>query len=106
MGAEVTVVTDALLDEAAKWRDLSDQVAPVRNAADGLGLGVTAFFIGDMNALVHSQAYNDFQEFMVTVLSGAAVEFDQVAGALVKIAKEYDKADAFASLDLNQIYSA
>ncbi|WP_144122484.1 hypothetical protein [Catellatospora sichuanensis] len=106
MGAEVTVVTDALLDEAAKWRDLSDQVAPVKNAADSLELGVTAFFIGDLNALVHSQAYHDFQDFMVTVLSGAVVEFDQLAGALVKIAKEYDKADAIVSLDLNQIYSA
>ncbi|GIF98129.1 hypothetical protein [Catellatospora citrea] len=106
MGAEVTVVTDALVDEAAKWRDLADQVAPVRDAADGLDLGVTAFFIGDQNALVHSRAYDDFQDFMVTVLSGAAVEFDQLAGALVKIAKEYDKADAIVSLDLNQIYSA
>lgn len=106
MGVEVSVVTDALLDEAAKWRDLSDQVAPVRDAADGLDLGMTAFFIGDLNAGVHAQAYADFQAFMVTVLSGAVVEFDQVAGALTRIAKEYDRADAIVSLDLNSIYTA
>lgn len=105
MGAEVTVVTDALLDEAAKWRDLSDQAAPIRGAAEGLSLGVTAFFIGDLNATVHQQAYDDFQAFMVTVLGGAVVEFDQVAGALTRIAKEYDKADAIVSLDLNKIYT-
>lgn len=107
MGQEVTVVTDAVLDEAKKWRDLSDRMEPIKQAADGLDLSASAFFIGaDVSFVAQSQAYNSFQTMMVTALSGAVTEFEQLGGALDKIAKAYDKADAIVSLDLNKIYTA
>lgn len=107
MAGEVEVITDAVVDEAGKWRGLSDQMEPIKAAVDGLDLSLSAFFIGDgFNFVINSNAYNDFQSFMATVLSGAVTEFDQLGGALDKIAKEYDKADEIVSLDLNKIYTA
>jgi hypothetical protein len=104
--AEVGVITTALRNEANKWRDLSDQMAPIKSAVDGLGLDLSAFFIGDLNAGLHKAYYDDYRSFMSRILSQGVVEFEQVADALVKIADEYDKADAVTELDLNKIYSA
>jgi hypothetical protein len=104
--AEVTVITAAVRDEAKKWRDLSDQLAPVKATTDGLVLSLSAFFIGDVNAGLHSEAYEGFRSFMSTVLAGGVTEFEQVGDALDKIADAYDAADDIAALDLNQIYSA
>lgn len=107
MADEVQVITDAVLDEAKKWRDLSAKLSPIKGAVDGLHLSPSAFFIGDgFNFMVHSQSYDHFQQFMSTVIAGGVTEFDQLGGALDKIAKEYDKADAIVSLDLNKIYTA
>lgn len=103
--SEITVITDAVRDEARKWRRLSDSLEPVKNAAAGLDLAITAFFIGDANAGVHSQAYNGFQSFVVTALTGGVTEFEQLGAALDKIADAYDEADRIVSLDLNKIYS-
>jgi hypothetical protein len=104
--AEVTVITSAVRDEAKKWRDLSDKLAPVKSTTDGLVLSQSAFFIGDVNAGMHSDAYEGFRSFMSAVLAGGVTEFEQVGDALDKIADAYDKSDAIAELDLNKIYSA
>src|SRR5512139_2664978 len=107
MADEVQVITDAVLDEAKKWRDLSAKLAPIKSAVDGLTLSPSAFYIGDgFNFLAHSQSYDNFRHFMSTVLAGGVTEFDQLGGALDRIAKEYDKADAVVALDLNKIYTA
>lgn len=107
MADEVGVITDAVVDEAGKWRGLSDSMEPIKTAADGLDLSMSAFFIGpNLDMAVYSNSYNNFQTFMVTVLGGGVTEFDQLGGALDKIAKEYDKADEIVSLDLNKIYTA
>jgi hypothetical protein len=107
MADEVHVITDAVVDEAKKWRDLSGKLEPIKTAVDGLTLSPSAFYIGDgLNFLAHSQSYDSFQQFMSTVIGGGVTEFSQLGGALDKIAKEYDKADAIVSLDLNQIYTA
>lgn len=107
MGQEVTVITDAVVDEAKKWRELSDQMEPIKKAVDGLDLSASAFFIGaDVSFVAHSNAYNSFQSIVVGALGGAVTEFEQLGGALDKIAKEYDKADEIVSLDLNEIWTA
>ncbi|PZG02434.1 hypothetical protein [Micromonospora deserti] len=103
---ELNVITDAVRDEGGKWLELSDRVAAVKTAAEQLHLDVSAFFIGDANALIHSMAYRDFHSFLVDILGGAVTEFEQIGGALRRIADEYDRADKIISLDLNKIYSA
>jgi hypothetical protein len=103
---KVTVVTDAVRAEARKWRQLSDQVAPVKQAVDGLTLAQSAFFIGDANAALHAEVYAGFQRFLATVIGGAVTEFEQLGGALDKVADAYDNADAVVDLNLDQIYGA
>jgi hypothetical protein len=104
--SKVTVVTEAVRAEARKWKKLSDQAAPVKVAADGLTLAQTAFFIGDANAAIHAQVYASFQGFMANILSGAVTEFEQLGGALDKVADAYDNADALVDLNLDKIYGA
>lgn len=106
MPPELNVVLSALRDEARKWQGLSDTVTPIKTVVEGLHLGPSAFFIGDASVVVHSQAYNGFQSFMVTILGGAVTEFDQLGSALNKIADIYDEADQLIALDLNEVYSA
>ncbi|MEV4481792.1 hypothetical protein [Micromonospora coxensis] len=103
---ELQVITDALRDEGGKWLTLSDRIAVTRTAAQQLTLDSSAFFIGDANTHIHAAAYRNFQSFMVEVLSGAVTEFEQMGGALRRVADEYDRADEMISLDLNKIYSA
>ncbi|HEX5596380.1 MAG TPA: hypothetical protein VFX61_10235 [Micromonosporaceae bacterium] len=102
--AKVTVITDALRAEGRKWRQLSDQMATVKAAAEGLELSPSAFFIGDLNVGLHSTSYDNFQSFMVHILSGAVTEFDQLGGSLYKAADAYDNADEVIALDLNELY--
>lgn len=104
--ATVTVITQAVENEAKKWRQLGDRMAPIHAAVGGLGLSVTAFFIGDANAGAHSVAYNGYQAFMQDILAGAVTEFGQLGAALDRVAAAYDRADEVVSLDLNKIYSA
>ena len=104
--AEVGVITSALRNEANKWHDLSDQIAPVKSSVDGLTLSVTAFYVGDLNAGVHAVYYEAYRSFMAKVLAQGQVEFEQVGDALAKIADKYDEADAVAELNLNDIYTA
>ena len=104
--AAVGVITTALRTEANKWRDLSDQLAPVKSTVDNLGLDLSAFFIGDLSAGLHKAYYDDYLAFMSRILGQGVVEFEQVADALIKIADEYDRADEVTELDLNKIYSA
>lgn len=104
--SQVTVITDALRAEGRKWRQLSDQMVPIKAATEGMELSMSAFFIGDLNAELHSGAYKQFQSFMVQILSGAVTEFDQFGGSLYKAADAYDNADEIIALDLNELYRA
>jgi hypothetical protein len=104
--AEVRVITTALRNEANKWRGLSDEVAPIKSAVEGLTLGVTAFYIGDLNAVPHAEAYEQYRSYMAKLLGQAQVEFEQVGDALTKIADSYDESDEVSPmLDLNDIYT-
>lgn len=104
--SNVTVITNALRAEGRKWHQLSDRIAAVKAAAEGLELSATAFFIGDANVQLHSAAYDKFQSFMVHILSGAVTEFEQLGGSLYKAADAYDNADEIIELDLNDLYRA
>jgi hypothetical protein len=99
------VITEALRNEGRKWIRLSDQMDLPRATAEGLTLEISAFFIGDLNAVPHSQAYNTFHSYIVNVLRGAVVEFKQIGVALARIADEYDEADKVVSLNLNEIWT-
>lgn len=103
--ADVVVITEAVRNEAKKWFAFSDRMEPIARAAEGLTLDVSAFFIGDANAVVHDRAYDGFQAYMVNVLRGAVTEFDQIGAALNKVADAYDAADAVVSLNLNQVWT-
>ncbi|MEQ4301171.1 hypothetical protein ABNF97_07230 [Plantactinospora sp. B6F1] len=104
--SEVSVITRAVYNEGKKWKQLSDQMEPIKAAVGGLDLSMSAFFIGDANAGGHSAAYNGFQSFMETVLAGAVTEFEQLGLALDRIADAYDRADEVVALNLNEIYTA
>ncbi|WP_018218102.1 hypothetical protein [Salinispora vitiensis] len=103
---ELNVITEAIYNEGGKWFKLADQAANIKRAVEGLELDDSAFFIGDANALLHSDAYRKFQSFLAGVLGGAAPEFEQIGEALRRMADEYDRADEVISLKLNQIYTA
>ncbi|MEU7800744.1 hypothetical protein AB0B10_15880 [Micromonospora arborensis] len=103
---ELNVITDALRTEGGKWLRLSDSASAIKGTVEGLSLDASAFYIGDVNTGVHSAAYGDFHAFMVTILAGAATEFEQVGEALRRVADAYDRADEVISLDLNTIYKA
>jgi uncharacterized protein YukE len=104
--SEVTVITESVRDEAKKWRRLADQMEPIKQAVQSLTLDPSAFFIGDANVFEHHNAYSGYRAFMERVVTGAAVEFEQIGRALDKIADAYDNADKVVALDLNKIYSA
>jgi hypothetical protein len=101
---EVGVVVEAVHDEAKKWKNLSDKMAPVKTATENLTLNPMAFFIGDLGAVPHSLRYNSYQQFMATIIGGAATEFEQFGEALDRIADEYDRTDKVGSIDLKAIY--
>jgi hypothetical protein len=103
--SEVSVITEALRNEGRKWMRLADQADLPRAAAEGLTLELSAFFIGDLNAIPHSMAYNDFHSYLVNVLRGAVKEFNQIGVALARIADAYDEADKVVSLNLNEIWT-
>lgn len=101
----ISVDTDAIRSEASKWVGLSDDMARIRGGAQGLWLGQTAFFIGNLTEFVHFPAYRDFQSRMVSRLEGAEVEFELVGTALRRIADSYDDGEALTKRTLDEMYS-
>jgi hypothetical protein len=105
---KTTVVTQALRDESKKWLRLADGLATVQRAVDGLQLGLLAFHLGDKALLFapYHQKYNGFATHLSGVLGQGKVECEQMAGALVRMANEYDRTDLEHELDLRSIYTA
>jgi uncharacterized protein YukE len=110
------VVPDALRIEAKKWRERSERMARVKSSVDRLELNASSFFIAGpfsaisgmafegIRASIHSGAYEDFHESMKTTIGGAVSEFEQLGGALEKIADEYEKVDASNSAELEKTH--
>jgi hypothetical protein len=55
---------------------------------------------------MHAAVYRQYKEFISSVLAGGVTEFEQIGGALDRIADAYDNADQIVSLDFNKIYTA
>jgi hypothetical protein len=104
---EVQLVLKSLHKEANKWRRLADDMSAVKAGADRLDLNLTAFFFADIvSTTAHSQAYNQFQDWMVSLFTGAAAEFDEIATALDKAADLYERTDHGAAVSLTEIYGS
>jgi hypothetical protein len=102
---EVSLVLDSLHAEARKWRKLSDDMGAVRGDAAMLELYSSAFFFADIVSVQgHTDAYREFHDWYVQLLSDATVEFEEIAVALDKSADAYADADTRASVDLTSIY--
>ncbi|MFB9238983.1 hypothetical protein ACFFWC_26225 [Plantactinospora siamensis] len=104
----VSVVTPALRKEAGKWGGMGNDMGTVKRSAAALTLWQSAFYVAEPTGFTvapHSNAYNDIQGFMVSVLGGGETEFHQLDGALIRAADSYESADHGASADLNKIYS-
>jgi hypothetical protein len=103
------VVTEALRDEAKKWLEMADMIAKVQATVNGMQLGNQAFHFGDQISgilfMPYGVKYNAFTVNMSDVLTQGKTEFEQMAGALVKMANEYDKTDLQHELDLKSIYT-
>lgn len=105
------VVTENVREEAKKWRDLSDDMEAVNKnpvGNEGLKLGPTAFFIGPTELVAtaaHSSAYDGYYEHIQKLVSGAVTEWDQLGGALDRMAAEFDRTDQTEKADLEKIYT-
>ncbi|MEV4410982.1 hypothetical protein [Catellatospora sp. NPDC049609] len=105
------VITDNVREEAGKWRELSDDMGAVKSnpvGNQGLMLGPTAFFIGPTELVAtaaHSSAYQTYYEHVQKLVAGAVTEWEQLGGALDRIAAEFDRTDQTEKADLEKIYT-
>jgi hypothetical protein len=104
-GEEVRVVEQALLDEAAKWSKLSDDMAKVQHGIDGLALTMTAFFTNNpLTAQMAKNAYDGVWQLMSKLAGQASTEFDQINQALRRAHDDYQATDGKVAYDLSRIY--
>ncbi len=104
-GDEVRVVEEALLDEAAKWSELSADMERVRQDIDGLALNVTAFVTNNpVTAQLAKNAYDRVWQLMSTMAGQAATEFDEINKALRRAHDDYAATDDKVAYDLSRIY--
>jgi len=101
------VVTEALRDEAKKWRHMADGLAKIESAVKGMQLDPAAFHLGDGTLIFapYSIKYNSFATNMAELLGQGRAEFEQVADALVRMADQYDRTDLSVELDLRTMYT-
>jgi hypothetical protein len=106
------VVIAAVRKEAKKWQGMADDMTPIADAVAALELGPTAFLVISPSALPGfdsiplAMAYNEMRNSTVDQLRAAGVEFDEIAGALVKCADEYQKAEKISELNFDEIYGS
>ncbi|BCJ50712.1 hypothetical protein Asp14428_21870 [Actinoplanes sp. NBRC 14428] len=102
---ELQVVKDALLDEAAKWTRLSDDMKQVKADLDGLELQTTAFFTNNpVTAQMAKSAYDGVWRLMGKLAGEAAEEFFQINEALRRAHDDYEAVDGKSAMDLSKIY--
>lgn len=106
------VITQAVRAEAPKWDGFADHIESVVREVKDATLGVGAFFIGDpaslpvrlLDATVHQRTYEIYRSFMERVLTEAKTEFEQIAGAVEKVAATYEQQEEIGELNLREIY--
>jgi hypothetical protein len=106
--SDITVVTDALRDEARHWNGLAHPLDRLASDIGALHLGLAAFAVGsgpvDATAGGLQEAYERFRSDLTTSVLRGSTEFDQVAAALRRIADRYDNDDDVTALSLRDIY--
>jgi hypothetical protein len=102
--AQVEVVTDALRQEAKKWRALSDELADVAGNVAQLTLDASAFWCGDNISVAAAPIYASYQEFVLDRCREGATECEEIAGALNRAADLYDGSDHVSAEILTKIY--
>jgi hypothetical protein len=106
------IVTENVREEAKKWTELATQMQgvssnPVNN--DGLELNLTSFFIGPTEMVatgIHYAAYVGYYDHVKKLVTEAAAEWEQLRGALDRMADEFDATDQTAQADLEKVYTA
>lgn len=102
---DIRIVKEALLDEAAKWSQLSSEMARVQHGVDGLELQVTAFFTNNpATAQLAKNAYDGVWHLVAKLAGEAAAEFNQVNEALRRAYDQYEAAEGRTVYDLRSIY--
>ena len=105
--AETKVVTDALRKEAGKWTKLSDQMEAVaKDIKVECELAITAFWCGQPLSLALEPTYREFWNFMTQRSVEGTKEFDEIHGALMRAAEEYDGSDETSAESLRKIYGS
>ena len=100
----VEVVTAALDTERRKWVALADDLSAVQSNVDRLTLDVTAFFCGDPTSMSLAPTYEKFRSYLAARLAEGQTEFGEIAGALQRIADDYDGSDEVSAARLDSYY--
>lgn len=108
--SDITVVTDALRDEATHWNALADPLGRLAGDVGQLHLGLAAFAVGsgpvDATATGLQEIYERFRTDLTTSVLRGSTEFDQLATALRRIADRYDNDEDVNAMSLHDIYGA
>lgn len=103
--AEVSIIYEAMLEEAAKWRRLSDEMRDVWQAVDFADLVGTAFMLpttaGTVPGMVDSLGYIYYQDWMKKLAMQAVTEFDQIGQAIEDTVSAYQTTDQASAAALN-----
>jgi len=106
------IITERVREEAKKWSELAADMKgvsanPVNNG--GLELNVSSFFIGPSELVatgIHHTAYVGYLDHVQKLVTEAAAEWEQLHGALNRMADEFDATDQTAQADLDKVYTA
>lgn len=100
--AQVFVDCAALRSDAKKWDGASTAMHNAASAAQNLVLTATQF--GDAAEVRGlASAYAALQKRLVGLLKGGEAEFDKIAGALRRVANEYEHDDSTGAEGLDRI---
>lgn len=104
---ELKIVKDALLDEAAKWQKLSEDMAQVKTGISDLALFVSAFFAGPAaTAVLAKNAYDPVLALVQKHATEAEAEFIQVGEALKRAHDDQTAVEGKNATDLSKIYGS
>lgn len=104
----IEVAVDGLEQEAKKWHGLAGRMREVAQGARGQSLQASAFVVTDsltgaVTASDLKSGYDKMYDWLNTLFSQAAVEFDSMGDALTANAKWYATADADSAQNFDAI---
>ncbi|MGA3525756.1 hypothetical protein [Melissospora conviva] len=103
---EIALVRDALEVEARKWDEMTATMGAAGRKAHGLTLEPSSFWASPVPGVSGqlSSVYQDVHKLIINLMSDAAIEFSEIAGALRTAAYRYDGTDQNQARDLVEIY--